>query len=371
MNTTLVLKPRVLVIGPSRKSKVGGIATHIRNLSKSETITQKFELFELDLAPEKESLAEHIKVWTEFIFSCRDYDILYFNVSNGGSLYRKSLAILCSRFMGQKNNIVHIHGSGFETNLINSKTQRSIFRILAGCAKKVIVLHAFAKTSLSNYTNVEIVVVHNTSADFFLAPRSTSLFGDSLQHLVSRKIKFGLFVGEVSKRKGVQDLIDVWENVFLLTDFHLLVAGNQPSDIKENINSDISKLTQIGIHYLGSIPNESIPHLLEKCEFMILPSYAEGQPISLIEGMSMKVPFVATNLPGIVELDPKNLFSFLVEPGNKMDLQKAILGMIERVNLDQMQYDDIRRSWESEFSPDKSYSKLVELFEETFNSLPQ
>lgn len=355
-------KPKILIIGPCRAGKIGGIATHIKNLSNSEIALVDYDLHQFDLKPEKNQVKEYISVWKQFIFSCRNYNLLYLNVSNSGSLYRKSIAAVLSRIMGQRNVVSHIHGSGFESNISNSLRQRLAFKILGYCSKEIVVLHYFGKSVLARYTKTKISVIHNSSRDFSKTFFEIPVFNEQICNLTNSGKNFALFVGEVSKRKGIEDLIEVWSDIFKQTNYHLLIAGNYPSDPRQFVYLDDTKISHSGIHYLGSIRNDLLPYLMVKCKFLVLPSYAEGQPISLIEGLSLSVPFVATNLAGIVEIDPSNQFSYMSEPGNRIEFKGAVLGIIGKIELNQIDFKAIRDAWENHFSPEVTIKQLTSLF---------
>ncbi|MDZ7608698.1 MAG: glycosyltransferase family 4 protein [Cyclobacteriaceae bacterium] len=83
------------------------------------------------------------------------------------------------------------------------------------------------------------------------------------------------------------------------------------------------------IEYLGV--TEDVRTYIEKADCIVLPSYREGTPKTLLEAASMAKPIVATDVPGCrnVVIDGEN--GYLCAPKNSEDLAKK---MFDLYNLD-------------------------------------
>jgi glycosyltransferase involved in cell wall biosynthesis len=121
------------------------------------------------------------------------------------------------------------------------------------------------------------------------------------------------------------------------------------------------------VKYLGHVKSYNLALLLRQSEFIILPSYSEGQPICLLEAISLSRPFVASKLEGICSIDPSNSFSENCTPGSQKELKEAIYKMIQRIEMNEFNHKEIRRVWESNFSPEVQSRNLLKIF----NSLIQ
>jgi glycosyltransferase involved in cell wall biosynthesis len=60
---------------------------------------------------------------------------------------------------------------------------------------------------------------------------------------------------------------------------------------------------------------------------VVLPSYREGVPRTLLEAAAMSRPIVATQVPGCVEVVEDGVNGFLCEARNAVDLARAMLDM--------------------------------------------
>ncbi|MEJ2636441.1 MAG: glycosyltransferase family 4 protein [Calditrichia bacterium] len=64
---------------------------------------------------------------------------------------------------------------------------------------------------------------------------------------------------------------------------------------------------------------------ISKFDLMILPSFAESFPTSIIESMLEKIPVISTKVGGIPELIKHGKTGWLISPGNEEELRSAIL----------------------------------------------
>jgi glycosyltransferase involved in cell wall biosynthesis len=133
-----------------------------------------------------------------------------------------------------------------------------------------------------------------------------------------------LFLGYVSNKKGLFDLLDVLkENKELYQNkIQLVIGGNGEIDtlkkyLKENKLDDL-------VQFVGWISNVEKAGWLKKADIFVLPSYFEGLPISILEAMSYGHPIITTNVGGIPEIVMNNKNGVICEPGNKEELKNAI-----------------------------------------------
>ena len=70
---------------------------------------------------------------------------------------------------------------------------------------------------------------------------------------------------------------------------------------------------------------EDVPDLLVQSDVFVLPSRIEGLPVALLEAMSAKLPVIASNISGSVELVEHGKNGLLFENENHADLAEKIL----------------------------------------------
>lgn len=148
-----------------------------------------------------------------------------------------------------------------------------------------------------------------------------------------------LLVGRMLKDKGVVEYVDaarILKKKYPNARFQLLGAvwPENPAAIAEE---EIRTWEREGIvEYLGR--TSDVRTYIEKAMCVVLPSYREGVPCTLMEAASMGRPLVATDVPGCHEVVVDEYNGYLCEVKNAEDLaakmEKVILmSQDERVKM--------------------------------------
>ncbi|HQL41684.1 MAG TPA: glycosyltransferase, partial [Candidatus Omnitrophota bacterium] len=80
------------------------------------------------------------------------------------------------------------------------------------------------------------------------------------------------------------------------------------------------------VEYLGN--TDDVRPYLENCDCVVLPSYREGTPRSLLEAAAMELPVIATDVPGCRDVVEEESTGFLVQARDVDDLSKAMEEMV-------------------------------------------
>jgi len=109
-----------------------------------------------------------------------------------------------------------------------------------------------------------------------------------------------VFVGRLDRQKGVDILLPAAEQFLAATpNATLLIAGDGP--MRRRVERYCRQ--DDGPRYLGFI--DDVPALLSAADLFVLPSRWEGWPLALGEAMSMGLPAVGADSPGIRDvIDP-------------------------------------------------------------------
>jgi glycosyltransferase involved in cell wall biosynthesis len=126
-----------------------------------------------------------------------------------------------------------------------------------------------------------------------------------------------LHVGNLGLRKGIPVILEVAPQVKA----SFILAGN---GTQEGIN--IIKSAKIpNLHLQENPSNFEITELMRSSHAFILPSFYEGFGIAILEAMSFGcIPIVSRNTCGIDIVKNSELENFLISPGDKSSLEKAI-----------------------------------------------
>lgn len=168
-----------------------------------------------------------------------------------------------------------------------------------------------------------------------------------------------MYIGRMLADKGLRELISAMQKINKNKIICKLdLYGPDDSDNISAISLDELKHWNIvpGVSYHGITDN---PHLaLQKADCVILPSYREGMPRSLLEAGAMGLPSIATNVPGCRHIIQHNVNGILCEPKSIQSLEQAMLLMINIPDKDQKIMGQRARDI---VSRDFSEQKLIDL----------
>ncbi|MFT7263898.1 MAG: glycosyltransferase involved in cell wall biosynthesis [Halioglobus sp.] len=139
-----------------------------------------------------------------------------------------------------------------------------------------------------------------------------------------------LFAGRMLSDKGLVELVAAVRKVnaeVMLCD--LWLSGFADTQNVSAISSE--KLAEWGdepgIEWLG--PTDSIEQLFAEVDCVVLPSYREGMPRSLLEAGAMGLPVIATDVPGCRSIVSDGFNGVLCEAKNSDSLAQAMLRILK------------------------------------------
>lgn len=133
-----------------------------------------------------------------------------------------------------------------------------------------------------------------------------------------------LFVGRLTPVKGVPLVI---EAVSRLVAQHpmlkLRLVGDGPD--RAALEADVAQRgLQDRVAFLGYQSQAEVAEELAQADVFVLPSFAEGVPVVLMEAMASHLPVITTRIAGIPELVEDGVSGSLVPPGNVDALTSAL-----------------------------------------------
>lgn len=144
----------------------------------------------------------------------------------------------------------------------------------------------------------------------------------------NKKFKF-LLIARLLRDKGIIEYIDaikVIKSKYKNVEFHLLGAvgvSNNTAITHEELDFWVKNDLVV---YLGMTDN--VQEVISQADCVVLPSYREGVPRSLLEASAMEKPIIATNVVGCKEVVKHGVNGFLCEVKNPYDLAKYMEIMI-------------------------------------------
>jgi glycosyltransferase involved in cell wall biosynthesis len=114
--------------------------------------------------------------------------------------------------------------------------------------------------------------------------------------------------------------------------------------------------------FAGFVDQATIAKTLRASDIFVLPSFAEGIPVALMEAMAMGVPVIATYVGGVIELVVDQRTGLMVSPSDSVGLASAIARYIDDEAFRQTIAKNAREKIESEFNTEDQVDKLAQLF---------
>jgi glycosyltransferase involved in cell wall biosynthesis len=133
-----------------------------------------------------------------------------------------------------------------------------------------------------------------------------------------------LYVGRLAFEKGLPILLEAMQNLLPEhPNLTLTVIGDGPNRTFLEQQAEIMGLAD-QVKFLGYQSQTAVRDYLKQTDIFVLPSFAEGVPVVLMEALASGVPVIATRIAGISELVEDNKSGYLVAPGNAMELAEKI-----------------------------------------------
>jgi colanic acid/amylovoran biosynthesis glycosyltransferase len=139
-----------------------------------------------------------------------------------------------------------------------------------------------------------------------------------------------LCIGRLSEAKGQMLLLAAVARLIARgVNLYLTIAGDGPmrSALEEFIvRHELGNRVRI----TGWISSAQVRAEIIGCRALILPSFAEGLPVVLMEAMSLRKPVLATYVAGIPELVQHNVSGWLFPAGSSSELEAALEDCLSR-----------------------------------------
>ncbi len=168
-----------------------------------------------------------------------------------------------------------------------------------------------------------------------------------------------MFVGRLAAVKGLPILLDAMKQLVQKhSKLKLTVVGDGPDRIA------LEKRTRhlgLGDHveFVGKKSQSEVAEQLSHTDIFVLPSFAEGVPVVLMEAMAAGVPVIATRIAGIAELVDDGNSGFLVPPSDVGALADRIHQLLEDAELRESMGQAGRESVQQEFNIQTEAGRLL------------
>jgi glycosyltransferase involved in cell wall biosynthesis len=171
-----------------------------------------------------------------------------------------------------------------------------------------------------------------------------------------------LFVGRLDPVKGAALLLDAFAAARgRHPEARLEIVGDGPERPALETRARALGLGR-SLRFLGYLSQDAVARKLEEVDILVLPSFAEGVPVVLMEAMASRIPVIASRVAGVPELVEDGVSGFLVPPGDVAGLTERLQRLLGDPDLCARMGAAGRAKVAAEFAVAAEAGKLAELF---------
>lgn len=281
-------------------------------------------------------------------------DLVHINMAENGSVLRKSTVLWLSHLLGIPV-VLHLHASDFATffeslpNLGKWAVKKTF-----SAADQVLVLGGVWR----DYVCEELGVPAGSVSILLNAAPGPDAIAPQKGH---RELRI-LFLGRLGRRKGVPELIDALSDPRLANeDWSATLAGDgEVSKYREEVSK---RGLAARIDLPGWVSADASHALLEDASVLVLPSHAEGLPISVIEALAFGLPVVTTPVGAIPDVIENGVNGLLVDAGSSAQIADALLALLGAPELRARLAASSRTTWEARLTIDYYVRALASVWQ--------
>ena len=340
---------KVLMIGPARNVN-GGISAVVNSYYKAGLDSQidlKY-IGTMEDGTKWHKLKIALAALVKFVKEVRHCDVVHINMASDVSLYRKLSFIHLTKLFGKKL-VIHQHGGNFQ----------HFYYSECGEKRRKYIKNTLEKADV-------FLVVASYLGDIFkkiITEDKVMVFPNAIEVPKEIPKKCGgqklLFLGRLCKEKGIRELLEaVSELKEEYSELELYLGGVWVEPELE----ELANRYQEFVYQLGWIGKEEKEKYLQECNVFVLPTYFEGLPISLLEGMAYGCACIASEVGGIPQLIDDGKNGILIRPKDKEELKNAIRRLLSDIALQTGFGEAGRQKVMQDFEIGKSVEKLVGIY---------
>lgn len=346
----------VLIVGSNNKS-TGGIPRYIPE--QVEHLPDEVETVVYDVGAPRgsgpvwflTSLLLALVDAAKFPFRSRP-DVVHVHSSQYFSFYRSAFYVLVAAWVWRVPVVLHVHGSSFDEFVATeSRLSRRVQSLVYRAADEVVVLSAYWRETLAEYVDEDDIRVIPNAVD---PDAYDPAFDVDPPHVV--------FVSDLISRKGVADLLTALDSLRPTGEqgsFRVTIAGKGPLADRVERAAD----THSGVEYLGYVSERGKRELLDEGSIFVLPSYAEGLPIAILEAMAGGNAILSTTVGSIPEVVDERSGA-LVPPGEPDELERELRRLVEAPAEVREMAERNRELVEQRYSWNRVSTELLECYED-------
>ena len=277
-------------------------------------------------------------------------DVVHVHSSHYFSFFLSAFYVLFASLVWRRPVVIHVHGSSFDEFVETaSGPVAALQSVVFGASDRVVVLSQYWQEALAGRVAAQKMVILPNAVD-----------PDEYDPDYDAETPHVAFVSNHLARKGIGELTAAIEDLLAEgLDFRATIAGDGPlSKHAETLAAERERVS-----YVGYVSEADKRDLLSNASIYALPTYAEGLPIGLLEGMAGGNAVVSTRvaaIPDVVDAESGEL----IEPGDEEALRAALRRLVESPEIVERAARRNRELVESTYSWGHTAERLATLYDD-------
>lgn len=242
----------------------------------------------------------------------------------------------------------------------DTRWRERLLRWVLGTAKAVVVVSEAQGEDLKRRHLTPLERINTIPNGIALAPI------DSAQETDRDEIRAGLDIAatdclvlsvmRIMSAKGIGDLLAAARLLPSSSPLRFLIAGDGPERAHyTKLASSLGLASRL--RFLGY--RQDVPQLLQAADLFLLPSHAEGTPLSILEAMAAQRAVVATAVGGIPELVVDEETGLLIPPGEPSAIAAALSRLASNKTLRTRMGEAGRHRVEAHYTQEGMLTELI------------
>lgn len=295
------------------------------------------------------------RAWLELLFLglTGRVDVAHINISSHGSSLRKAVMLWTCRLL-RIPTILHLHASEFPEFFDSLPRPGKVFiRRTFSSADFVMVLGARWRDYVCDELRVP---VDRVAVMLNAAPGPVTMRAPKARGADPLRI---LFLGRLGARKGVPEILRALADSRVRREPWVAVLAGDGEIALYRAEAQRLGLDH-RVTFSGWVDSDHAQQLLSESDLLLLPSHAEGLPMSVIEAFAHGVPVVSTPVGAIPDIVENDINGLLVRSGDSVQLADALLRLMDDEPLRLILAENARRTWEERLNV-ASYARELAL----------
>jgi glycosyltransferase involved in cell wall biosynthesis len=175
--------------------------------------------------------------------------------------------------------------------------------------------------------------------------------------------KYALYVGRISKEKGILTLLLAWKKIRGLP---IKILGDGP--LMEDILHIKTHNNLSNVSILGHQERKVVFQFIKNAKFILVPSeWYETFGLICAEAFACGKPVIASKLGSMAEIIEDGVTGLHFEAGNPTDLADKIKWLIEHPDKCRHMGKNARQVFLEKYTAEKNYKSLMDIYQQAIN----